>query len=673
MRALGVKAAQRLWTALALLAATVAALAGFVTVLYWNDLWFDRDFFSSDSYRRSTQTYVDAVWNVAELTCARARGEEPDYLDKERLSVLEKALDPDVTNFRCQLHTRQGVLLWDNLEGQVLDQVVGGMTTVVSGVGYYAIPGQANSYVAVEVVAEYGALRGMDHYDGIRAAWDNFNLLHQAWLPTIAWVAAIFIVITFVLLPLMCRAARQRARETGPRLLDRIPLDLTLLLLFACGLVVLFPGMDIMNSFIGEPFRPLTLVGSALFFAVMALLVLELLSTLSVRWGRGMLKNTLVYKLFAAIGRGFRNLLRVWPMSRRPAALFVGFLGVNAALSALFFRALFTNSHSWLFFLLLLVGCNGFVLVQLCRWARQWRELRQATDQIVAGEGVTVDADGFFRDLSSHAQALNSLGRTVEEAVERETRSQRFQAELITNVSHDLKTPLTSVINYVDLLKKTDQHDPKAVEYLAVLDRQSRRLKKLTEDLVEASKASTGALPVNLEPLDLGELVGQAAAEYRDRLQERDLEVVVTAPAEQVAVLADGRHLWRVLDNLLGNCVKYALPGTRVYLEVNALENGGQVTVKNVSAQALNCPPEELLARFVRGDGSRSTEGSGLGLSIAQNLTQLQGGNFSLQIDGDLFKAEVTLPGTAGTAGGTRSDSSATPERPLDHPKEDAL
>lgn len=645
MKALGVKAAQRLWTALALLAATIAALSGFVTILYWNDLWSDRDFFSSSAYRRSAEVYVDAVWDVAELTYAQAEGENLDYLDKERLAILEKTLDPDVTNFRCQIHTRQGLLLWDNLEGGELDQVAEGVTTAVRSVGYYAEPGQPDSYVPGSVVAEYGALQEMSRNDSIRAAWDNFNLLYQAWLPAVAWVAVIFTVLTIVLLPLMCRAARRRVKEAGLRLIDRIPLDLTLCLLFACGFAAFFPGMDILYSFIGEPFRPLTLAGSAVFFAVLAILALEVLSTLAARWGRGMVKNTLVYKCLAAIGRGIRALLRAWPASRRPAALFVVFLGVNAFLSVLFFDALFRNRGSWVFFLLLLVGCNGFVLVQLCRWTRQWRDLRQATDQIVAGGEVTVDTAGLFRDIAAQAQALNSLGRAVEDAVERETRSQRFQAELITNVSHDLKTPLTSVINYVDLLEKTDQPDPKAREYLEVLARQSGRLKKLTEDLVEASKASAGVLPVNLEPLDLAELTGQAVAEYQDRLKAQNLDVVVTAPEERVTVLADGRHLWRVLDNLLGNCVKYALPGTRVYLEVRAAGAGGQVMVKNVSKEALNCPPEELLARFVRGDGSRSTEGSGLGLSIAQNLTQLQGGNFSLQIDGDLFKAEVTLPG----------------------------
>nr|WP_305147810.1 HAMP domain-containing sensor histidine kinase [Clostridium sp. DFI.5.61] len=223
-------------------------------------------------------------------------------------------------------------------------------------------------------------------------------------------------------------------------------------------------------------------------------------------------------------------------------------------------------------------------------------------------------------------------------------KSERFKAELITNVSHDLKTPLTSIINYVNLLKMEEVENPKAREYIEVLDRKSQRLKKLTEDLVEASKASTGALTVNREKIGMCQLVDQALGEYEEKLEARKLTVVPSLPEGETYVYADGRHLWRVIDNLLGNCAKYAMEGTRIYLEL--VRGKGQVTlsIKNISRDPLNVPPERLMERFVRGDESRTTEGSGLGLSIARSLTELQGGTFELAVDGDLFKATVTMP-----------------------------
>ena len=218
-----------------------------------------------------------------------------------------------------------------------------------------------------------------------------------------------------------------------------------------------------------------------------------------------------------------------------------------------------------------------------------------------------------------------------------------MKTELITNVSHDLKTPLTSIVSYVDLLKKEELPE-KAAEYVEVLDRQSARLKKLTEDLVEASKASTGNLHVALESVDLGEFLEQAQAEYAARLLSAELEVVVQPPAGPLLARSDGRYLWRIMDNLLGNACKYAMSGTRVYLAAERREDRAVLSVKNISRERLNISADELMERFVRGDSSRNTEGSGLGLSIAQSLAALMGGKLELTVDGDLFKAEVFLP-----------------------------
>ena len=281
----------------------------------------------------------------------------------------------------------------------------------------------------------------------------------------------------------------------------------------------------------------------------------------------------------------------------------------------------------------------------ICKWAADWNRLQKGARELVSGRlDYKVDTKGMLPDLRRHGEELNSLSEGLSLALEERIRGERFKTELITNVSHDLKTPLTSIINYVDLLKQTDIQDETARGYIEVLERKSQRLKTLTEDLVEASKAASGTLAVHLERLDLGQLVSQAVAEYDERLSNAGLTPVLHLSEEPCPAMADGRHLWRVLDNLLGNCTKYALPGTRVYLDVERLEGQCRICVKNISADPLNVPAEELMKRFVRGDSARSTQGSGLGLSIARNLTNAQGGSFDLVVDGDLFKAVITFP-----------------------------
>ena len=249
-----------------------------------------------------------------------------------------------------------------------------------------------------------------------------------------------------------------------------------------------------------------------------------------------------------------------------------------------------------------------------------------------------VDTARMYRDLKEHGEPLNSIQTGMAKAVAESVKSERFKTELITNVSHDIKTPLTSIINYVDLLEKEELSNETAEGYLEVLERQSNRLKKLIEDLIEASKASTGNLAVHLEKLEAGVSVVQIVGEFEDKLNAADLTLLIQKPETPVYVMADGRHFWRVIDNLMNNICKYAQPGTRVYVDLR--ENGGQVELifRNTSRYPLNISSEELMERFVRGDESRNTEGSGLGISIAKSLMELMGGSFMLYVDGDLFK-----------------------------------
>lgn len=240
-------------------------------------------------------------------------------------------------------------------------------------------------------------------------------------------------------------------------------------------------------------------------------------------------------------------------------------------------------------------------------------------------------------------EGLNSIGDGMTQALDEKMRSERMKTELITNVGHDIKTPLTSIINYVDLLKNGDLDEETRREYLEILDKQSAKLKKLTEDVIEASKSASGALPVSKEPIDAVEILEQFLAEYEGRLADAKITPVFSAPEEECTLLADSVLLGRVLDNLFSNAVKYAQPDTRLYIDLAKAEGSVKLTMKNTSHEPLNISVDELMERFVRGDRSRHTDGSGLGLSIARSLTELMGGKLGLTLDGDLFKAEIEL------------------------------
>ena len=270
--------------------------------------------------------------------------------------------------------------------------------------------------------------------------------------------------------------------------------------------------------------------------------------------------------------------------------------------------------------------------------------LLESTKRMSKGDLETKVEDklllGSFKEYATH---LNALADVAVDAARKQMKSERMKAELVTNVSHDIKTPLTSIINYVDLLQKAETEEQSA-EYLEVLDRQSQRLKKLIDDLMEMSKASTGNMALELAVVDPVEAVNQALGEFSDKLAAAELIPVFHAPESALRIMADGRLTWRVLSNLLSNTVKYALPGTRLYIDIAQAEGKVLISLKNISREQLNVSSDELMERFVRGDASRNTEGSGLGLNIAQNLMELQKGKLQLLVDGDLFKATMVFP-----------------------------
>ena len=257
-----------------------------------------------------------------------------------------------------------------------------------------------------------------------------------------------------------------------------------------------------------------------------------------------------------------------------------------------------------------------------------------------------VDVSTLHSDNIALANAVNSIGEGIDRAVNTSMKDEKMKADLITNVSHDIKTPLTSIINYIDLIKREDIDNERVNEYVRILDVKSQKLKQLTEDLVDVSKISSGNINITLEQINFVELVNQTLGEFDEKLSNRSLQAIFKPQMQNMVIMADPRHLWRVIENLLNNVCKYALSGTRVYLDMHVdegLDGKEKVvfSIKNISASELNIEPSELTERFIRGDESRTTEGSGLGLSIAKNLTIAQNGHFDIQLDGDLFKVTV--------------------------------
>lgn len=290
-----------------------------------------------------------------------------------------------------------------------------------------------------------------------------------------------------------------------------------------------------------------------------------------------------------------------------------------------------------------------FLLRKYARKVQQQYSTLLAATQRMAGGDLHTPVEGDMGMLNPLRDSLNDVRAGFETAVEEEVRSRNMKTELITNVSHDLKTPLTAIITYVDLLKAPDLSEEKRAEYVATLDRKSQRLKRLIEDLFEVSKATSGNVVLHPEPMDLTALLKQVQYELGDQLEASAVDFRWRLPAEKVPVVLDGQRTCRIFENLLGNILKYAMPGTRAYISLVETDGQAVVTMKNISATELAFDPVHITDRFVRGDASRNTEGSGLGLAIAQSFAELQGGRFAVETDGDLFKAIVCFPVNAAT------------------------
>ena len=464
----------------------------------------------------------------------------------------------------------------------------------------------------------------------------TYSYLLLSWLTEHTGLT-IFLTALFALLALFCfcfsmASAGHWAGHEGIHLtwLDKIPADVWLLVL----LCTFFIGWEAFYYEWGRVFFCAALVPLVLLFLCVFAAQCKAGTVL-----RGALIGRIARFLWRIVRAVFRALLHT--LVRLPLVWKTALVGlVIAGAEFLLYINDFYRVRYGVFLVMKLIGLLAVLYI-----AVSLRTLQKGGEKLARGDfSEPIDTRYLLWDFKRYGQELNDVQGGLEQAVQERMKAEHLKTELITNVSHDIKTPLTSIVNYVDLLKKEDMPSPAAREYIAVLDRQSHRLKKLTEDLVEASKASSGALNVELQPTDVNVLLSQIEGEYQERLAACHLTLVTQPPAPGTMIQADSRLLSRVMDNLVSNVCKYAMENTRVYVTAAVRDGQAVISFKNVSRDELNISPDELMERFVRGDASRHSEGSGLGLSIARSLVQLQGGTFALSIDADLFRADIVFP-----------------------------
>lgn len=485
-------------------------------------------------------------------------------------------------------------------------------------------------YYVVSILPEN--LEDTDNRDMFVQAYTVIRLAYSLRYSIFVIMIAAFAVMMFLVFCLIHMAGRRKdSEEIVMTWLDKIPLDFYLIMACAAEIALCVIFLTSLDGLSGS----LVLGACAAVVSVLGIFWLGLLTllTVAVRVKSGTwMKNTILFRILDKIRKVFWVLIKNIPVLGKAAIILLILFVWD------FFSMVLVIKQGELGVLLWLIQKMA-VCVLVFKSILQMKALKEGGEKIAEGDlGYRIDAENMFWEFKKHAENLNGINTGMSKAVEERMKSERFKTELITNVSHDIKTPLTSLINYVDLLEKEKIENETVKEYLGVLKRQSARLKKLIEDLMEASKASTGNLAVSLERLEAGVSMVQIIGEFEEKTVANGLELLVTKPERPIYILADSRHFWRVIDNLMNNICKYAQPTTRVYINLEEVEDGVLITFRNTSKYALNISSGELMERFVRGDSARTTEGNGLGLSIARSLMELMGGKFELYVDGDLFK-----------------------------------
>ena len=574
-------------------------------------------FLDSRQAANITENYVAQVFEYLELCYGQQ--ENAEYLR----DYLEKRLMQGETNYCFYVADESGNILLKNFEGEPGQTVDYGEYIMPDGTVYH----------------QYGFVREITAQDDYYQSYLLYSQLAPKKHSMIVWLGIFAAGALGMVIFLFCAVGHKAGHEEiVQNWQDRIPLDLFAALILTLGLMLAFLTERVLYQMDLGRISGFFL-GAVPFCLAWLLLALDACLSMATRLKAGKWwQSAVVYRVGRWLVLRLREVFSNFKLTWKIALTFLAYLFANG------FLLLIAAAEGNEFFVILALALNFFVLIWLCRGGIQLQEIFRGGERIADGAlDYKINAEGMNRALRGHAETLNNIGGGLSRAVEERMQSERMKTELITNVSHDIKTPLTSIVNYVDLLGKEQIPGERAQEYLAVLERQSQRLKKLIEDLVEASKASTGNLQVDLQLTDVAELCRQTAGEYTDRLGARELELIAQLP-DEAYIYADGRYLFRVLDNLLGNICKYAQKGTRVYLDLAFAGQNVAISLKNISRDRLNISPGELMERFVRGDSARSTEGSGLGLSIARSLTELQGGTFDIEIDGDLFKVQICFP-----------------------------
>lgn len=532
------------------------------------------------------------------------------------------------------LEDENGEILYSNYKGQKYIAKYGYLTTYfLSESDELELEADTKQLIKVTVYAGENFKMTQSLMLRVKTAGIVYTLRYAVYF--IGIISVILFIMTFCFL---CASAG--LRKDGSLQLnrfDKIPFDIVILINF----ILTFILFDITETNHGYAYYVLLAVSAVILYFSYFSAFLSMVTRIK---KKTIIKNNVIYIVLAFIYKRIKKLFSfLWYIIKNLTIVKKTVLGLAAVVAAVFLAGImgmgFYSSGLFAFLLLIIIALMMIfaVYISICL-----QKIKMGGELMSQGNFENkIDSEKMLPDFVEFCGYLNNINSTVQNAVDEKTRSERLKTELITNVSHDIKTPLTSIINYVDLIKKENVENEKVTEYISVLDRQSARLKKLIEDLVEASKASTGNLSVELTKCEPAVLLTQTLGEFDEKLKNAGLTPVLTCPENPLYIMADGRHLWRVFENLTANICKYSLSGTRVYLEI--YENRGSVcvTFKNISKNELNISGEELTERFVRGDSSRNTEGSGLGLSIAKNLTEIQGGKLNIDIDGDLFKATV--------------------------------
>jgi len=455
-------------------------------------------------------------------------------------------------------------------------------------------------------------------------------------------ICAILIILELLLLIYLINSAGHSNKDDDIHIdmLSKIPFDIFIGFYILIALFTFFAADNI-------PYRNeiniymVSLISSAITLLIIFILYFILSVAVRIK-SKTLLKNSISYrilkfpilmikKIFLGIKRIISNIPILWKSA------------VIISLVSIIEITLVMNSYYDMVFAGIFLIFKIFISIIIIYIVLMMKKIEKGGKALANGElSYKIDDKLMFGNFKNHSKNLNEISGGLNKAVAERMKSERFKTELLTNVSHDIKTPLTSIINYTDLISKEETENEKIIEHCEVLLRQSTKLKTLIEDLVEASKASTGNLDVNLERCQVDVILNQATAEYEDTFSELGLNLIMNMPEEAINIMADGKHLWRIFDNLLCNIKKYSLENTRVYIDVKTSEDQKvEISFKNISKYALDISPDELIERFSRGDKSRKTEGHGLGLSIAYNLSDLQGGHMKISIDGDLFKATL--------------------------------